>query len=78
MNGPERPDERPRILVVDDELHMREVLELGLMQHGFDVRAVADGPAGLAAVREWEPDAIVLDARSAHRPRVGRRRRRRG
>ena len=50
MNGPERPDERPRILVVDDELHMREVLELGLMQHGFDVRAVADGPAGLAVL----------------------------
>lgn len=51
----------PRILVVDDERHMREMLELGLAQHGFEVVAVADGPAALAALEAREVDAIVLD-----------------
>ena len=50
-----------RILVVDDERPIRELLEIGLGQAGFDVRSAADGTLGLAAVREWEPDAIVLD-----------------
>jgi DNA-binding response OmpR family regulator len=56
-----RPDERPRVLVVDDEPNLREMLEIGLTQHGFDVQVVADGQAALAAVREWAPDAVILD-----------------
>ncbi len=51
-----------RILVVDDEPGMRDVLELGLPQHGFEVRCAADGPSALAVLRSaWRPDAIVLD-----------------
>jgi len=56
-----RSEDRPRILVVDDEPNLREMLEIGLAQHGFAVHAVADGPAALAAIREWRPDAVVLD-----------------
>lgn len=59
--GTARPGEVPRVLVVDDEPNMREMLELGLAQHGFDVTAVADGPSALAIVRELRPDAIILD-----------------
>jgi DNA-binding response OmpR family regulator len=54
-------EERPRILVVDDEPNLREMLDLGLTQHGFTVQVVADGPAALAATRAWKPDAIELD-----------------
>ncbi|HEV3153746.1 MAG TPA: response regulator transcription factor [Candidatus Baltobacteraceae bacterium] len=50
-----------RILVVDDERRIRELLELSLRHHGYDVRSAADGQAALAAAREWQPDAIVLD-----------------
>ena len=50
-----------RVLVVDDERPIRELLEIGLGQAGFDVRSAADGVLGLAAVRDWEPNAIVLD-----------------
>jgi DNA-binding response OmpR family regulator len=52
---------RPRVAVVDDERHLRDVLEIGLDQEGFDVRSAADGAAGLDLVRDWEPDCIVLD-----------------
>ncbi|HEY8312615.1 MAG TPA: response regulator transcription factor [Candidatus Baltobacteraceae bacterium] len=50
-----------RIAVVDDEPRIRELLELTLGHHGYAVRTAADGLAALALVREWPPDAIVLD-----------------
>ena len=51
----------PRVAVVDDERHIRELLEIGLSDEGFEVRSAADGQAGLALVRGWTPDVIVLD-----------------
>jgi len=51
----------PRVAVVDDELHIRDLLEIGLTQEGFEVRSAPDGQAALSLVREWRPDAIVLD-----------------
>jgi DNA-binding response OmpR family regulator len=51
----------PRLLVVDDERPIREMLELGLTSRGFDVRSVADGPAAIPVIREWKPELIVLD-----------------
>ena len=50
-----------RVLVVDDESAIRELLEYGLSQAGFAVRTVADGRAALEAVRAWTPEVIVLD-----------------
>jgi DNA-binding response OmpR family regulator len=50
-----------RVLVVDDEFAIRDLLEYGLGQAGFGVRSVADGPAALDAVRSWSPEVIVLD-----------------
>jgi DNA-binding response OmpR family regulator len=53
--------ERPRVVVVDDERHIREMLTIGLEREGFDVKAAADGVEALAVVRESEPDVIILD-----------------
>jgi len=50
-----------RVLVVDDEAAIRELLEYGLGQAGFVVRAVGDAAAALEAVRVWTPEVIVLD-----------------
>ncbi len=50
-----------RVLVVDDERRIRELLELSLRHHGYDVRCAADGQAALSEAKQWEPDAIVLD-----------------
>ena len=50
-----------RILVVDDEPHIREVVGAYLSREGHAVATVADGPAALASVREAAPDLVVLD-----------------
>jgi DNA-binding response OmpR family regulator len=50
-----------RVLVVDDERAIREMLEIGLGHRGFDVRSAADGVVALAETRAWRPDAILLD-----------------
>lgn len=50
-----------RVLVVDDEAAIRDLLEYGLGQAGFDVRAVRDGQGALELVRSWTPEVIVLD-----------------
>jgi DNA-binding response OmpR family regulator len=50
-----------KVVVIDDERHLRELLELGLGEDGFEVRSAADGRTGLQLVRDWRPDAIVLD-----------------
>jgi DNA-binding response OmpR family regulator len=50
-----------RILVIDDERHIRDLLEIGLGDEGYEVRSAPDGQVGLQIAREWSPDAIVLD-----------------
>lgn len=51
----------PRLLVVDDERSIREMLEIGLQSRGFEVRSVVDGPAAIQVIKEWKPELIVLD-----------------
>jgi two-component system KDP operon response regulator KdpE len=50
-----------RILVVDDEQHIRQLLQTGLRGYGYAVEVVADGAAALTCVRDWLPDVVVLD-----------------
>jgi DNA-binding response OmpR family regulator len=50
-----------RILVVEDDLRMLELLRKGLTESGFDVTTAADGDAGLAQALAHRFDAIVLD-----------------
>ena len=51
----------PRILIVDDEPSIRELLTTSLRFAGFGVRAVANGAQTISAVFEEEPDLILLD-----------------
>ncbi|WP_376087598.1 response regulator [Roseomonas sp. CCTCC AB2023176] len=51
----------PRILVVDDDPAIREVVRFALSRAGFEVAEAADGAAGLARARDAAPDLIVLD-----------------
>ncbi|TXQ91367.1 response regulator transcription factor, partial [Escherichia coli] len=50
-----------KILVVDDEPHIRDLLSTSLRFAGFEVRAVGAGAAAISAVLEDEPDLILLD-----------------
>ena len=51
----------PRILVVDDEPNIRELLATSLRFAGFEVHAAADGASALRLARQVEPDLVVLD-----------------
>ena len=53
--------DQPRILVVDDEPQLTRVLRTGLKSRGYDVRAAADGLAGLEAFNDWHPDLVITD-----------------
>jgi two-component system OmpR family response regulator len=53
--------ERLRVLVVDDEPGIVDVVSMALRHHGFDVVAVDTGAQALVQVRDWRPHAIVLD-----------------
>ena len=50
-----------KILVVDDEPSIREVVSLYLEQMGFDATAVGDGQAALDLLRSDPPDLLILD-----------------
>ena len=52
---------RPRILILEDEPDIREILEYALKRDGFDVISATDGQAGLAAARRLVPDLVLLD-----------------
>ncbi len=52
---------RPRVLVVDDDPAIRELVATLLADEGWAVRAAADGLVALAAAEAWRPDLIVSD-----------------
>ena len=59
MNKTSAPE--ARLLVVDDEPNIRELLSTSLRFAGFDVVAAGNGREALAAVDEHSPDLAVLD-----------------
>jgi DNA-binding response OmpR family regulator len=54
-------EQRPTILVVDDDESIRSALATLLGRTGFSVQLAADGPAALASIRERVPDLALLD-----------------
>lgn len=50
-----------RILVVDDDRRVAEMLRRNLAYEGFAVDVAADGPSALAMARDRTPEVIVLD-----------------
>lgn len=57
-----RADGSPlRVLVVDDEVNIAELITMALRYEGFEVQAAHTGTKAVAAAREMAPDAVVLD-----------------
>jgi DNA-binding response OmpR family regulator len=50
-----------KILVVEDELSLRETLAYNLKKEGYAVETVGDGRSALDAARRLKPDLVVLD-----------------
>ena len=56
-----KPSTGQRILVVDDETSISDLISTSLRFVGFDVRTAATGSQALAVAEEFKPHAIVLD-----------------
>jgi two-component system OmpR family response regulator len=57
-----RPDGSPvRILVVDDEATLAELVTMALRYEGWEVRTAGDGRTAIRVARDFRPDAVVLD-----------------
>jgi len=52
-----------KVLVIDDEEDIREVLSLTLTDTGYDVRTAPDGPTGLTICRDFSPQLVITDIR---------------
>jgi two-component system response regulator MtrA len=52
---------KPRVLVVDDDPALAEMLTIVLRGEGFDTAVVGDGARVLPVVRELRPDLVLLD-----------------
>ncbi|GAA4065260.1 MULTISPECIES: response regulator transcription factor [Agromyces] len=50
-----------RVLVVDDEHSLTDLLKMALRYEGWEVRTASDGFGAVRVAREFRPDAIVLD-----------------
>ncbi len=50
-----------RVLVVDDEPTLTDLMSMALRYEGWDVRTAADGTAAIGTSRTFRPDAVVLD-----------------
>jgi DNA-binding response OmpR family regulator len=51
----------PKILVIEDDPDMVAALRMPLEANGYEVITAANGEEGLRAVKEVEPDLIILD-----------------
>src|SRR5271166_994901 len=59
---------KPKILVIEDERALVEVLSYNLVREGFDVLAAYDGQEGLRQAQLKLPDLIVLDLMLPFKP----------
>jgi len=57
----ERAYENNKVLIVDDNLTSKAILEDILRHNGYDTRHALDGREGLELLAEWKPDVVLLD-----------------
>ena len=60
-DAPDPVDEPACVLIVDDERHNRELLEIMLKPEGFVLQSAATGEEALALIARKPPDLILLD-----------------
>jgi DNA-binding response OmpR family regulator len=55
------PPEKKRVLLVEDEPHMVELLKFRLVENHYEVATAGDGYAALNQVRSFKPNLVILD-----------------
>ena len=61
VKKPRRTHKLGRILIVDDESDMREMLSIMLNKEGFETEVAEDGSEFLNKIDEFDPDIVTLD-----------------
>ena len=63
MSAAPLQDSQPeaKVLIVDDEINIVELLSVSLKFQGFEVHTASNGPAALDRARDVSPDAVILD-----------------
>jgi two-component system, OmpR family, response regulator MprA len=61
MTVDKNPEDRPRVLIVDDDRKITGALRRGLSYEGYEVNVANSGAEGLSMARETRPDLVVLD-----------------
>jgi DNA-binding response OmpR family regulator len=56
-----RGDEMNKILIIEDEPKIQQIIQAYLLKEGFEVYAASDGSQGWAAFKEHRPDLVILD-----------------
>jgi DNA-binding response OmpR family regulator len=51
----------PRVLIIDDDVTLRQALTKHLERAGYDIRQAADGDAGIRACERHPADAVLVD-----------------
>lgn len=54
-------EEKPKILVIEDDEYSRDALAHLLTAEGYEAESANDGESGIAQAQELRPDVIVLD-----------------
>ncbi len=57
---------KARVLIADDEPHIRRILQFLLQNEGFEVHLAEDGAKAVEAVSSWKPDLVLLDVMMPH------------
>lgn len=52
-----------RILIVEDEADIRELIRMTLEMEAYDIREAVDGDDGLRQAQDWQPHLILLDVK---------------
>jgi CheY-like chemotaxis protein len=60
-HAPVVTESKPRVLVVDDDQVIRQLIGINLELEGFEVHMAADGEEALQQVVDVQPDVVVLD-----------------
>ena len=50
-----------RILIIEDDQFLRDLMERKLIKEGFVVETAIEGESGLQKIKSWRPDLVLLD-----------------
>jgi two-component system alkaline phosphatase synthesis response regulator PhoP len=54
---------KEKILVVDDEMHIRQALQASLESEGYQVQTAENGKDGVEKCKAWRPALVLMDVR---------------